>query len=157
MPTASARWPPGCPRSPALQARLTGNQASAAQWVQRLSGTHETILDADLSEWHDYRLEWRRDAAQFLVDGELVSTVPDAPRVPLGFVASIDDQYAVATPRGTLHFGALNSGPDRWRSTPSSSLLSNNLPLLCPIFARRALQEPRPTSRDAATLYDYEE
>lgn len=103
------------------RARLTGNQASAAQWVQRLSGAHETILDADLSAWHDYRLEWRRDAAQFWVDGELVSTVPNPPRGPLGFVAWLDNQYAIATPRGTFHFSALNSGP-QWLEIDSIAI-----------------------------------
>ncbi|HEU5369189.1 MAG TPA: hypothetical protein VFU69_12030 [Ktedonobacterales bacterium] len=92
-------------------ARLTGNQAPASHWVQRLSGTRETILDVDLTTWHDYRLEWRREAAHFWVDGELVFTAPNPPRGPLGFVAWIDNQYAIATPRGQFQFGTLNSGP----------------------------------------------
>jgi hypothetical protein len=91
--------------------RLSGNRAPASRWVQRLSGTHETILDADLTTWHDYQLEWRRDTARFWVDGAPVFTAPNPPRGPLGFVAWLDNQYAIATPRGQFHFGALNSGP----------------------------------------------
>ncbi len=93
-------------------ARATGNQKPAARWVQRLSGTQESILDTDLTTWHDYRLEWRREAARFWVDGALALTAPNPPRGPLGFVAWLDNQYAIATPRGTFHFGALNSGPE---------------------------------------------
>ncbi len=102
-------------------ARFTGNQAPAAQWVQRLSGARESILDADLSDWHDYRLEWRREAARFWVDDALVFTAPNPPRGPLGFVAWLDNQYAIATPRGVFHFGALNSGPE-WLDIDSLSI-----------------------------------
>jgi hypothetical protein len=94
------------------RARMTGQQTQAARWVQRLSGTQERILDADLTTWHDYRLEWERAEARFWVDGEQVFTAPNPPHGPLGFVAWIDNQYAVVTPRGTFHFGALNSGPE---------------------------------------------
>ncbi|HLV99179.1 MAG TPA: hypothetical protein VKT82_10955 [Ktedonobacterales bacterium] len=104
-------------------ARVTGNQAAAARWVQRLSGTKESILDTDLTTWHDYRLEWRREAARFWVDGAEVFTAPNPPRGPLGFVAWIDNQYAIATPRGHFHFGALNSGPE-WLEIDSINITS---------------------------------
>ncbi len=93
-------------------ARFTGNQAPAAQWVQRLSGAHETILDTDLTTWHDYRLDWLRDEARFFVDGAPVFTAPNPPCGPLGFVAWIDNQYAIATPRGQFHFGTLSVGSE---------------------------------------------
>jgi hypothetical protein len=38
-----------------------------------------------------------------------VLVAPDPPPGPLGFVAWIDNQYAVATPRGSLRFGTLAS------------------------------------------------
>jgi hypothetical protein len=102
-------------------ARFTGNQIPAAQWVQRFSGTQESILDADLTTWHEYRLEWERTAARFWVDDTLVFTAPNPPRGPLGFVAWIDNQYAIATPRGHFHFGALNAGP-QWLEIDSLSI-----------------------------------
>ncbi len=92
-------------------ARLTGNQYRASQWMERLTGAHETQLDVDFSEWHDYTLEWRRKSARFWVDNTLVFEAPNPPPGPLGFVAWIDNQYAIATPRGELRFGLLNSGP----------------------------------------------
>lgn len=94
-------------------ARLSGREEVAARWVQRISGAQEAALDAiDLREWHDYTLEWRHDEARFWVDNALVLVVPEPPPGPLGFVAWIDNQYAVATPRGTFRFGTLDSGPE---------------------------------------------
>lgn len=94
-----------------LWGRLTGREALAARWVQRLSGTSERLLAADLAEWHVYTLDWLPHVARFAVDGAEVLRVGDPPRGPLGFVAWIDNQYAVATPRGAFHFGTLPSGP----------------------------------------------
>jgi hypothetical protein len=95
-----------------LWARFKGDQRRAAQWVQRLSGTQEKMLDAEFTEWHDYRLDWQRTEARFWVDGVEVFRASDPPRGPLGFVAWIDNQYAIATPRGQFHFGTVNSGPE---------------------------------------------
>lgn len=95
-----------------LWARLTGRDAAAARWVRRLSGTSEATLSADLADWHTYSIEWLPQVARFSVDGALVLTVPDPPRGPLGFVAWVDNQYAVATPRGDFGFGTLASGSE---------------------------------------------
>jgi hypothetical protein len=92
-------------------ARLSGRERMAAHWIHRLTGAHETVLAADVTEWHDYALEWRREEARFWVDGALVLVAPGPPPGPLGFVAWIDNQYALATPRGTLRFGTLDSNP----------------------------------------------
>lgn len=94
-----------------LRARVTGKDAAAARWVRRVTGAHEAPLAANLSEWHDYALEWRKDTARFWVDGTNVLVAPDPPGGPLGFVAWVDNMYAVATPRGTLRFGLLDTGP----------------------------------------------
>ena len=45
------------------------------------------------------------------VDDSLVLRIPQPPKRPLGFVAWLDNQYAIATPRGTLRFGTVASGP----------------------------------------------
>ncbi len=104
-------------------ARLTGNQHPAARWVQRLSGAREIILDTDLTTWHDYRLEWLHQEARFFVDGAPVFTAPNPPRGPLGFVAWMDNQYAIATPRGHFHFGTLGAGP-QWLELDSIAITS---------------------------------
>src|SRR5262249_15828810 len=91
-------------------ARISGRERSAARWVHRLTGAHEMLLPVALTEWHDYALEWRREEARFWVDGALMLVAPNPPHGSLGFVAWIDNQYAVATPRGTLRFGTLDAG-----------------------------------------------
>lgn len=92
-------------------ARVTGNTRPAARWLQRLSGTYEALLPVDMTVWHSYVLEWRKETATFWVDGSLFLRVPQPPTRPLGFVAWLDNQYAIATPRGVLRFGTVTSGP----------------------------------------------
>ncbi|GAC1451842.1 MAG: hypothetical protein PVSMB4_11980 [Ktedonobacterales bacterium] len=94
-----------------LWARLTGRERAAAAWLRRVSGAAEAHVTAPFTDWHDYAVEWRREAARFLVDGRELLVAPDPPPGPLGFVAWIDNQYAIATPRGTLRFGTLDAGP----------------------------------------------
>ena len=90
-------------------ALLTNDTRPAARWMQRLSGARETLLDVDMTTWHSYTLEWHAREALFSVDGELVLRAPDPPARPLGFVAWLDNQFAVATPRGVLRFGSVST------------------------------------------------
>ncbi len=90
---------------------LTRNTAPASRWMQRLSGASETLLNVAMTAWHTYTLEWQTSVAHFWVDGQHVLSVPNPPVRPLGFVAWLDNQYAVATPRGNLHFGTVTSDP----------------------------------------------
>ena len=91
--------------------RLTGNTRPAERWLQRLSGAQEALLDVSMMAWHTYVIEWHETEALFLVDGKRVLTASQPPTRPLGFVAWLDNQYAVATPRGVLRFGSVPSGP----------------------------------------------
>jgi hypothetical protein len=122
----SHRWQAVAACVPALPAvgwaRLSGREALAARWVRRVSGAAERPLEADLREWHTYRLDWRPEVARFAVDGAEVLAVANPPRGPLGFVAWIDNQYAVATPRGAFGFGTLASGPE-WLDLDALTIL----------------------------------
>ena len=74
--------------------------------IQRRLHIGESLLDPRLLESrHTYALDWRRDGAAFAVDGDTVLETPFAPRGAAGFVAWIDNQYAVVTPQGRLGFG----------------------------------------------------
>ncbi len=95
----------------AAWALLTGETRPAAHWLQKLSGTHEALLNVDMTAWHTYVLEWQQNEALFRVDGQSVLRVLRPPTRPLGFGAWLDNQYAVATPRGALRFGTIASGP----------------------------------------------
>ncbi|MDQ2713513.1 MAG: hypothetical protein M3Z08_01245 [Chloroflexota bacterium] len=90
----------------AARARLTGETQPAARWLQRLSGAREALLNVDMTAWHSYVLEWLPTKVLFFVDDRLVLQASPPPTRPLGFVAWLDNQYAVATPRGVLRFGA---------------------------------------------------
>jgi hypothetical protein len=97
-------WAPLAPlvlllnQSPAIRARL---------WpvVRRALGIRAEPIPFSLTDWHDYRLEWRRNSCCFWVDGRLILHTPVSPRGPLGFVCWIDNQYMVATPTGRVAWG----------------------------------------------------
>ena len=93
----------------ALWGRFSGRQEAAGHWVQRLAGAHEERLDVDPRAWATYEIEWRHDHALFRVDGVATLIAPHPPVGPLGFVAWVDNQYAIATPRGELRFGTIAS------------------------------------------------
>jgi len=108
----------------ALWARVSGDARASTGWLERMTGAHEALLDpvrADLRQWHDYTLDWLPDHARFAVDGREALIAPDPPPGPLGFVVGIDNQYAIATPRGELRFGALDSEP-QWLELASLSI-----------------------------------
>ncbi len=86
---------------------LSNNLQPAARWMQRLSGAQEALLPVSMTEWHTYVLEWYANAARFWIDDTEVLYAPHPPTRALGFVAWLDNQYAIATPRGVLRFGAV--------------------------------------------------
>src|SRR5712692_4379718 len=90
---------------------LTRETRPAARWMQRLTGAYEALLTVEMTNWHTYTLEWLHSEAVFWVDDKLVLRAPQPPTRPLGFVAWLDNQYAIATPRGVLRFGTVASGP----------------------------------------------
>jgi hypothetical protein len=93
-----------------LWARMSGRTRSASHWLQRLSGASEALLTTPLTTFHTYTLEWQRSHVDFWVDGKHLHHVANPPSRPLGFVAWLDNQYAIATPRGELKFGTVATG-----------------------------------------------
>lgn len=94
-------------RVPALYRRL---------WLiaQRAIGVAEASIQVALTAWHDYQLDWLPHSVHFYVDDALVLTTPYAPRPPLGFIAWIDNQYAIITPQGDLRFGIVATQQAQW-------------------------------------------
>lgn len=86
------------------------------QWAL---GVSEAPLTVELSEPHTYSLDWLPDQVLFSVDGHLIHRAPYAPRGPLGFIAWIDNQYAVVTPQGRLRFGVLATDAQQWLALDS--------------------------------------
>ena len=67
----------------------------------------EVRIDVQLAEWHAYELTWTQAGAEFRVDGATVLRVAQPPDPPLGFVAWIDNQYAILSPGAGVRFGVL--------------------------------------------------
>lgn len=110
----AARWPflallPTAPvgillmRIPALYERL---------WPvgQRAIAVSDALLDRGLlTSSHTYTLEWHTNSVMFSIDGEVVHQADVILKGPLGFIAWIDNQYAIVTPQGQLGFGLVST------------------------------------------------
>ncbi len=90
--------------------------------IQQSLGISEAVLPGDMTQWHRYILEWRADGADFWVDDRLVLRAPKAPRGPLGFVAWMDNQYAIATPQGRFGWGLLPVTAVQWLEISSLAI-----------------------------------
>ena len=76
---------------------------------QAVIGVSEAALDsALLADFHRYSIEWRGGDALFSVDGDVVLRAHRVPRSRLGFIAWIDNQYAIVTPQGRFGRGLLD-------------------------------------------------
>ncbi len=76
---------------------------------QRAIGVSEKLIDSSLLlEPHTYTLEWKSTRARFSVDGQTVHETSSVPTNPLGFIAWVDNQYAIVTPQGQFGFGYMD-------------------------------------------------
>jgi hypothetical protein len=113
------RWP-GLVLAPAALAaigltKIPGLGRPVLDLARRFTRAHEALLDdVTLTAWHDYALDWQREAAVFTVDGVERLCAPMPPRGPLGFVLWIDNQYAVASLEGRFGFGVLPLPEAQW-------------------------------------------
>ncbi len=67
-----------------------------------------------MDDWHRYAIEWLPEQIEFHVDGRLVMAASLTLRIPLGFVAWIDNQYLIASPAAGLRFGVLSTVAEQW-------------------------------------------
>ena len=71
-------------------------------------------VSVDVTQWHDYRLEWSPMRSRFWLDSSIVLDSPVSPRPPLGIVIWIDNQYAAFTPDGKLRWGLERNEESAW-------------------------------------------
>lgn len=95
----------------ALLARVSGYTQPAQYFMQKFAGASESLIAEDMTKWHTYLLVWRKEKCAFWVDNKLILETSLVPTRPLGFVAWLDNEFAVATPKGELRFGSTTSGP----------------------------------------------
>jgi hypothetical protein len=89
-------------RRPVMQAALGTVAAS------------EAVVEAPLDVWQRYELTWDAHQARFRVEDEEILVAPAPPSGPLGFVAWIDNQFAIASPKGGFRFGVLPTHSPQW-------------------------------------------
>lgn len=83
--------------------------------AQTRIGANEQVLDGvGLTDWHDYRIDWRVHEARFYVDGVEIMCASKPPNVALGFVAWVDNNYAVMGPGKDFAFGRMSIPHQQW-------------------------------------------
>ena len=82
-------------------------------------GVSEQQLAIDITQTHHYELEWLPNAVYFRVDGEEIHRAPYSPKGPLGFIAWLDNQYAIVTPQGQLQQGFIPITARQWMTLSS--------------------------------------
>lgn len=93
--------------------------------IQRALRIREAVVEADMTGWHTYVLEWGVERTRFSVDGELVLEGAPSPRGPLGFVMWLDNQYLVATPQGRFRWGLLDVPGRQWMEVEELAIESD--------------------------------
>jgi hypothetical protein len=98
----SRRWPFGLPGLPL---------PFTPSWLRKLAQVFvfddAKKLEMDVCAWHTYRIELAHGGVRWLCDGVEVFQSQTLPRLPLGLVIWIDNQYAAWTPEGKIAFGTL--------------------------------------------------
>ncbi len=97
-------WAPAAPLV-LLANRLPGVYDRLWHRVQRALAVSEALIPPPDDTFRTYTLEWLTGSARFLIDGQVVHETDCAPRGPLGFVAWVDNQWLIATPRGRFGWG----------------------------------------------------
>ena len=89
--------------------------------VQRSLRIREAWLDVPMTEWHEYRLDWRCDVCRFFVDGRPILEAP-SPGGRLGLVVWIDNQFMVVKPWGRFAWGLVDAPGEQWMEIRSLSI-----------------------------------
>jgi len=92
--------------------------------IQRRLGISYASLEANMMEWHHYRLRWQLTGCAFFMDGALILETPFRPQGPLGFVCWLDNQYMIATPRGRFRWGVLPVLKPQWMEVAELEITS---------------------------------
>jgi hypothetical protein len=108
------------PLAPVLVAAMQSTTLYHHLWppIQRSLRARERLVQADMTDWRTYHLEWANGQARFAVSEN--SAKPrlildgQAPPGPLGFVMWIDNQYLVATPQGRFRWGTVGLPQRQW-------------------------------------------
>jgi hypothetical protein len=70
----------------------------------RISANERVLGGISMNEWHDYQIDWLAKEARFSLDGVQIFASSSPPRMPLGFVAWVDNNAAVMGPGREFDF-----------------------------------------------------
>jgi len=87
-----------------LIGRIRSNK-QAGYYLKKLSGADEHVIDLDITKWHRYEIVWAKKSVVFSIDGQVVYSTQASVKAKLGFVAWVDNEYAVVGPDLRLSFG----------------------------------------------------
>jgi hypothetical protein len=113
----SPQWPAGLLAlvSPGLALMLNPAGRRLLRRLGRKIVQQDTVrLEADPSEWHEYKLEWKNQQDDFYVDGVSVLGTKISPQGRLGLVIWIDNQYASLPPDGRFKYGMQSNEEPAW-------------------------------------------
>ncbi len=84
-------------------------------------------IEADVTAWHTYTLDWKPIEVVFSLDGSVIWQSQVTPPAPLSLVIWIDNQYASFPPGGRLSYGTLLNSTPSWLEVRNIELRDNNL------------------------------
>jgi hypothetical protein len=93
---------------------LPFSRKTTRQMLGRVIDEDGVRLNVDVTQWHQYKLDWREERVSFEVDDAPVFESTVSPKPPLGLVIWIDNQYAAFTPEGKIGFGVLENSEPAW-------------------------------------------
>jgi hypothetical protein len=82
--------------------------------ARRLIRQETVSFNADLTEWHDYRLIWEAHRICFSLDDQTILESSLSPRAPLGLVLWVDNQFLAWSPNGRFEYGNLGTELPAW-------------------------------------------
>ena len=82
--------------------------------ARRLIRQETVRFNADLTQWHHYKLVWETRGVRFLLDNATLFESARAPSTPLGLVIWIDNQFLAWTADGRFDYGYLETVRPAW-------------------------------------------
>jgi hypothetical protein len=82
--------------------------------LRRVIYQDSVLIDTNVTEWHEYQMEWEDDQVRFHLDGIDILQTKVAPNSPMCLVIWVDNQYAALPPRGRVKYGTLPNPEPAW-------------------------------------------
>ncbi len=94
--------------------RLPGMSKLIFAAAEKRLSSAEQVLSVEMTEWHEYSLEWNMSEAIFRVDGHQELRASSPPRLPLGFVAWVDNNATTMGPGKEFEFKRIPIPQRQW-------------------------------------------